>query len=570
MPAPDTSPASSNPAEHLPMLTANERWHRVLDAGSRDSLARLLPDWLQKRRWFSGKAKTMHGVEIVDAVPLGGDSELDTLYMLIVRVKYVHDSAETYVLPVGFATGTLATALSGDNSTSLLASLQVSTGGNTVSGVLYDVLSEAAFGRLMLDMISGGRPLHGRLGMLSGHPLKSFDSLRGSPDEQLVIRTMKVEQSNSSVIYGDRLMLKLFRRIEVGLNPDLEIGRFLTETAHFPHAPLVAGFVDYQDRSGQSSTVGIMHAFVRNEGDAWSYTLENVHRFFERLLLSNRQETPQPIDFSCASLVAAAAEPLPQRARELCGAYLDSAALLGRRTAEMHVALSSGVEPDFAPEPLSEQYQQSIYEEFCKSVRRTLHKLENKQRDLSEHIQRTAKTLLAAEISLVDRFRSIVGRKLSGTRIRCHGDYHLGQVLYTGKDFVIIDFEGEPARRISERRIKLSPLRDVAGMIRSFDYAAQTVLINHVSGIVKHQELPRYQDWARFWSHWISIQFLSAYLTTVRQIELLPKSDAEVANLLDVFLLEKAVYELSYELNNRPTWVEVPLSGILRLIHVDE
>jgi maltose alpha-D-glucosyltransferase/alpha-amylase len=166
----------------------------------------------------------------------------------------------------------------------------------------------------------------------------------------------------------------------------------------------------------------------------------------------------------------------------------------------------------------------------------------------------------------VDRFHSIVGSKLSGARIRCHGDYHLGQVLYTGKDFVIIDFEGEPAHRLTERRIKRSPLRDVAGMIRSFDYASQTVLHSQMANILQKEELPDFHDWARYWSLWTSTQFLAAYLNKTSGATFTAQTTDEIQLLLDVFLLEKAVYELGYELNNRPTRVRVPLAGILQIL----
>jgi maltose alpha-D-glucosyltransferase/alpha-amylase len=185
---------------------------------------------------------------------------------------------------------------------------------------------------------------------------------------------------------------------------------------------------------------------------------------------------------------------------------------------------------------------------------------------LPAEAQDDARALLAAEQELLNRFKGVVGRKLSGSRIRCHGDYHLGQVLFTGKDFVIVDFEGEPARRLSERRIKRSPLRDVAGMIRSFDYASQTVLGNQIAGILQKEELPAFQAWARFWSQWVSVQFLSAYLSKVEGASFATRNASELALLLDVFLLEKAVYELAYELNNRPTWVRVPLAGVMQIL----
>lgn len=563
----EPAPVTIAAAEKLPTLHAKEKWHQVLDGKGRDSFAKLLPEWLVKRRWFSGKAKAIRTTTIADVVPLEGDDPASLVHLLFVRIEYVNDIPETYLLPVGFATGQQATNLIGDTSPALLAELQLTVGKETVTGVLYDAFGEEELGQLMLEMIGNRRKAQGHAGTLSGHPLRSFRALRGSAADRLAVRALKVEQSNSTIVYGDRLLLKLFRRLDEGVNPDLEIGRFLSETAHFPYTPQVAGSVDYHNNSGQPSTVGILQAFARNEGDAWKYTLDNVHRFFERIETTHRTQPPSANDFPSGGIVAASAGTLPPLARDLGDSYLESAALLGQRTAEMHLALASAPENlDFAPEPFSELYQRSLYQGMRGLARRTLRTLRGKIKSLPEDAQDDARTLLLVEQELVDGFHSIVGRKLSGTRIRCHGDYHLGQVLFTGKDFLIIDFEGEPARRLSERRIKRSPLRDVAGMIRSFDYASQTVLLNQLSGVIQKEEFPIFQKWAEFWSQWTSTQFLSTYVKTIGQAEFATQGAEEIESLLDVFLLEKAVYELAYELNNRPTWVRVPLGGILRIL----
>jgi maltose alpha-D-glucosyltransferase / alpha-amylase len=566
-----TEPASAPEAaaeERLPALRSSGRWQRVLEGRSRDSLAKLLPDWLVRRRWFSGKAKTIRSVSITEAIPLEGEGMASEVSLLLVKVDYVNDIPETYLLPLGFATGTHAAQLLSDNSAALMASLEVATGKETVTGVLHDAFGDEGLGHLLLEMIGGRRRAQGHLGRLVGHPLRAYRLLRGAPGDRLAVRASRAEQSNSTIMYGDRLLLKLFRRIDSGINPDLEVSRFLSETAQFAHTPGVAGSLDYHDAADHVSTIGILQAFVPNEGDAWSYTLEHVLRFFDRVLTTRRSQPVTADDVPAEGIVSAAAEPLPPLARELCNAYLESAALLGQRTAEMHMALASSPEnPDFAPESFSELYQRSIYQGMRGLARKTLRLLRGRVKDLAPEMQADARNLLSLEQELVDRFRAVVGRKLSGSRIRCHGDYHLGQVLYTGRDFVIIDFEGEPSRRVSERRIKRSPLRDVAGMIRSFDYASQSVLINRISEVVQKDEMPVFQEWARFWSQWISVQFLSAYLNTIGQAEFATREAGEIRTLLDLFLLEKAIYELAYELNNRPTWVRVPLTGILRTLN---
>ncbi len=564
----ENAPTVVRSADNLPVLSARDKWQGVLDARGRDALARLLPEWLVKRRWFSGKAKTIRSAAIADVVPLHDDADSTLQFsLLLVQVDYVGDLPETYLLPVGFATGDQATQMVGDNSPALIAALQVTRGSETISGVLYDAFGGEALGQLMLHLIGGRARAAGRVGKIVGHPLKAYRTLRGSGDERLAVRALKAEQSNSTIIYGDKLLLKLFRRLEQGVNPDMELGRFLTETAHFPHSPTVAGSVDYLDASGQTSTVGILQEFTRNEGDAWTYTLENVHRFFELVLTKRRTEPPVAADFPTGGIVALASAPLPKLARELCESYVESAALLGQRTAEMHLALASAPEnPDFSPEPFSELYQRSLYQGMRGLARKTLRLLRTRMKDLPRPTQDDASTLVLLEQELMDRFNSIVGSKLSGARIRCHGDYHLGQILFTGKDFVIIDYEGEPARRLSERRIKRSPLRDVAGMLRSFDYASQTILLNRMATIVKKEEMPVFQEWSRYWTQSISAQFVSSYLKTVGEASFATQGEEQIRTLLDVFLLEKAVYELAYELNNRPSWVQVPLGGILRIM----
>jgi maltose alpha-D-glucosyltransferase/alpha-amylase len=566
----EPAPAVGQTADRLPTLRTTGQWQRILEGRSRDSLTKLLPDWLVKRRWFSGKAKSIRTARIADVLPLENAGMGVDVAVLLVRVEYVHDFPETYLLPMAFATQEQADRLIADNSPALLATLQVGGGDGSVSGALYDAFGDEGLGQFMLEMIGNRRRLTGRHGKLSGHPLRAYRALRGSPDEHLTVRALRVEQSNSTVVYGDRLLLKMFRRLDDGTNPDLEIGQFLTETSHFPHSPPVAGYVEYHDSSGQASTVGILQGFVRNEGDAWNYTLENVHRFFDRVLTVRRAEPVAAEDFPAADIVTAASLPIPRLARELCNAYLESSALLGQRTAEMHLALASDPEdPEFSTESFSELYQRSLYQGMRSLARKTLRTLRSKVGSLPAAVQGNAQRLLDSEPQVLERFRTIVGRKLSGGRIRCHGDYHLGQVLFTGKDFMIIDFEGEPTRRLSERRIKRSPLRDVAGMIRSFDYASQTVLVNQICGILQKEEFPVFRDWARFWSQWISTQFLSTYLGKVSQASFATQGAEEVKTLLDVFLLEKAVYELAYELNNRPTWVPVPLAGILRLLELE-
>jgi maltose alpha-D-glucosyltransferase/alpha-amylase len=258
----------------------------------------------------------------------------------------------------------------------------------------------------------------------------------------------------------------------------------------------------------------------------------------------------------------------PPLVAETMGAYLETARLLGRRTAELHLAL--GIErgdPAFAPEAFTSLYQRSLYQSMRNLTTRVFRLLRDQLPRLSERAAVEARSVAGLEERILDTFKALLTRRIQATRIRCHGDYHLGQVLHTGRDFVIVDFEGEPARSLAERRLKASPLRDVAGMLRSFAYAAHTGLLNTTNGgVVRPEDAPVLEPWAEFWRLWTSSAFLRSYLHRAADASFVPRERAELEALLSVLLLEKAVYELGYELNNRPDWLGIPIRGILQVL----
>jgi maltose alpha-D-glucosyltransferase/alpha-amylase len=312
--------------------------------------------------------------------------------------------------------------------------------------------------------------------------------------------------------------------------------------------------------------VAILQGLVPKEGDAWQYTLDELEQYFERVLTG--QPEAGEVAVPAESLLDLAEEDPPRLATDLIGPYLESARLLGERTAELHVALASALDdPSFVPEPISPFAQRSIYQSMRSLTGQVFQLLRQRLPEIPEELRDDAQQLLDLEETILQRFQSILGQGSTAMLIRCHGDYHLGQVLYTGKDFVIIDFEGEPARPLSERRIKRSALRDVASMLRSFHYAAYATLFNHtVSVTVRPEDIAALKPWARFWYRWVSAAFLKAYLAGASQVPFLPQGRDELEVLLDAHLLEKAIYELGYELNNRPDWIRIPLQGILDLV----
>ena len=257
-------------------------------------------------------------------------------------------------------------------------------------------------------------------------------------------------------------------------------------------------------------------------------------------------------------------------AHELVGSYMEKARLLGQRTAELHLALASeSQDPSFVPEPFSVLYQRSIYQTMRNVASQAFQLLRKNLRTLPEPVRGLGSEVLGLEGEVTQRLRCVIERKVIAMRTRIHGDYHLGQVLNTGKDFVIIDFEGEPSRSISDRRIKRSPLRDVACMLRSFHYASFMALFKQTVGGVQGaqpDDISALEPWARRWYSWVSSAFLKSYMELAGSAAFVPRSIEDIDVLVRAYLLEKALYEVTYELNNRPDWVRVPLHAIPQLL----
>jgi maltose alpha-D-glucosyltransferase/alpha-amylase len=361
--------------------------------------------------------------------------------------------------------------------------------------------------------------------------------------------------------------MKLFRRVEAGLNPDLEIGRYLTDQQHFASIPAVAGALEYHRGKDEPATLAILQAFVPNQGDTWVYTLDTLSHYFERIVseYAEREDAVLPDKL----LLDMIDDDMPPLAYDLLEHYAESARRLGQRTAEMHLALSASVaDPAFTPEPFTAMYQRSIYQTMRSQAGRVFQSLRKVLHTLPETARQNAQEVSTLDEQVNACFRTVLNLKVTALRTRCHGDYHLGQVLFTGNDFMIIDFEGEPARSLIDRRRKRSPLTDVAGMLRSFHYAAHTALFNEIeSGIVHPEYIVTMQHWAQFWYLWVSATFLRSYFETSGEAPFIPKTREETRALLNAYLMDKAVYELGYELNNRPTWVRIPVWGILHLLN---
>ncbi|MEA2416132.1 MAG: maltose alpha-D-glucosyltransferase / alpha-amylase [Thermoanaerobaculia bacterium] len=535
-------------SDEVPQLKAAS-FEELFADRNRAALGNALEAYVRSRRWFSGKARTITSLRVTETVALPNDAG----QLTFLRIDYADGEPETYLLPLAILQARRAQEQETRIPT-LVARLRDGF-------LLYEPVTDAKFTAALLDTIARRRTLKGEQGAVAGTSSRPRE-LRDAAG--LTAQVLKAEQSNTAVLYGDQFFLKLFRRLEPGVNTDLEVTRFLNEETSFTGTPRLEGALQYEiDSTTEPTTLAMLQRYVANSGDAWTYTVDTFGRFFDSVLSDPSAAERLAKATPSESLLAIADKPLPDIAQQTVGLYLADAELLGRRTAQMHLALASRDDISaFAPEAITPHYQRSIYQHIRSQAVRTFQLVRRRGKGIP-----AAEELLAREDEVQQRIRRILDGRITGLRIRTHGDYHLGQVLHTGNDFVIIDFEGEPSRPLSERRIKRSALRDVAGMLRSFHYAPHAVLFGQSQhSVIRAEDAATVESGANFWYRWVSAAFLRAYLAESGNAAHLPQSREELQVLLDAHLLEKALYEIAYEMNNRPDWVRIPIRGVLELL----
>jgi maltose alpha-D-glucosyltransferase/alpha-amylase len=405
----------------------------------------------------------------------------------------------------------------------------------------------------VLAAILRRRRFAGAYGSLVAGHTRSFSAMWGPDRPRLDASVSKADQENTTVFYGDRFALKLFSKVEEGPHPELEIGAMLTE-ARFPNIAPVAGTLEYRGEDAEPMALGVLHGFTAHAVAAWQYTLDHLGLFYEHALaLGPSGPPPNAHDGTLAG--------------DLIGSYLEIVRLLGTRTGELHVALASRPEdPVFAPEPFTDFYRHGLYHGILGRFGRTMELLRRGIPHLPENVRADGRAALDRQEAIRGKLRFLRDQRVSAMRIRIHGNYHLGEVLYTGKDFVIVDFEGDPSRPLSERRIKRSPLQDVAGMLDSFYNAAHSVMFGETPGVIpKPESLDALEAWAKFWSRSVGTAFARAYLATPGVADLLPANPDHVRSLLRVFLLDLEVRKLGSELMNAPERVRIPAHAIREL-----
>jgi maltose alpha-D-glucosyltransferase / alpha-amylase len=534
-------------------ISGTTDWMSVLEGNGRRELEEsVLKGYLTRQRWFGAKSRAITATRIEDwAVFNQGASAL-----ALIEVQYSEGETDTYLVTLGLLFGKAADALRDESPNALLARVVTAA----EEGVLHEAVFNDSASEALLGLIAGGTQISSREGVILGVPSSALAQLKGPSRE--TPRRGSAEQSNTSIIFGDKLIMKLFRRQQIGPNPDTEIGSYLTEQTHFTHVAPFGGSIQYTRKGQEPSTLAMLQGLVTNEGDGWSWTLEELDRYYE--ISAAQSFASGGVIEEQTSLLQLSEAPETKLAREHVGPYLDAAALLGRRTAELHLALASPTtDPAFMPEPLTSQDIDRLREDLILHAASAFDALKENVARLPDSVLERAGLALSRRSLVLDRLRQLSARQIDALRTRIHGDYHLGQVLRSKGDFVILDFEGEPARSLAERRTKQSPLKDVAGMLRSFSYAAFSALMKYSSR--RPEDFHRLEPWARLWEQSVSSAFLRTYCEFAKGVAVVPSEPRLFQQLLEAYVIDKALYELTYELNNRPNWVLIPLTGILGL-----
>ena len=501
----------------------------------------ILPIFLVAQPWFQGKGRQIDSVRIRDWVELGGYSPFFAITLL--RVRYSDGASEMYFLPLVIILAEAGIDTFKDKtSENVLCRVLLPQG----AGILSNALADDHACQTVLNFIKSGKEFRTRRGVIFARPTGAYDEVPEASGFAPKVEFREIEHSNTSVLFGDKLMLTLFGKLESGINPDIEIRRFLAEEAGFTRIPLVAGTIDYAPSNDEIETLAMLQTTVETEADVWTWTLDELARYYEY----------------CATLTEERDAPaVPQ---EALGISLTAANTLARFTAELHLAFaSSNTNSHFAPEPLQSEDLKQLSQTCQRNMEAAFSLLEQTMRGQSEDFRSEAEKLISRKNDVLKRLQALESSGMQAFKIRVHGNYHLGKVLRAKNDYIAIDFEGERTIPLSERRAKTSPLKDVAGMLRSLSYAAQVGLVRHTSR--RANEFKNLLGFARLWERETSSLFLKTYSEAISDARLLPPSK-DLTMLLEIFLLKRAFHELQYEINNRPQWAHIPLRGLLSIL----
>ncbi len=566
--------------ERFPLSALNTVRPAFLAGHELRILEAALPDWLPRQRWFGAKTRQIQNVNLLEWVDFPAANsgvvpspDLSTTSqppsaLCYLAVHYSQQDSDVYQVPLALSNGVDAEQIRAAHSAGIIATLDTPEG----TAILHDATLREDFRQILLTLVGQNaklplspnpavQPTALPSGVLTAQSSAAFAATVGGLS--LPARVGSVEQSNTSILYGNQLILKLFRRLQTGENPDVETSRFLTEIAHFAHIPPYLGEIAIVRSTGEKTTVAMLQGLVANQGDGWKWFHDQLVAFFGQVA-----DIPAPVDPTTPDSFATNenSPTLPPQAEPA----LNAAALLGRLTAELHLALaSSSADPAFRSEPFTSEDLKLDALRIRNQVITALDALQAKLPVLPPAIAAEAAALLSRRGDFLSRASDLATAQPEGLRIRIHGDYHLGQTLLTADppngDFVLLDFEGEPSRPLAERRRKQSPLKDVAGMIRSISYVTHSALAQFLAQSANSRVQPGLSAWASQWESPASAAFLKAYGESIAVTPALLPSPERAQALLSAYVLEKALYELLYELNHRPDWLHIPIGALLAM-----
>jgi len=514
----------------------------------------VLPQYVQKTNWFVGKDRRIYSVALAEKAVVR--LEISDAYLLLIEVNYESGLPETYSLPITFIKEPLAKSIKETCPQAVIAQARIAN----ESGVLCDAfytpeLQHWLFKKLAANAVVtiDKTVLHFTANESLEKHLQQYGGIKP--------RIHPGRQNNTSITYDNLFFLKMYRKVDREVNPDLELSKYLTEDAAFPYTPAYLGSMEWMLEKG-SITLGMMQVMVENHGDGRSYMLERLNNYIERILARNHYALDAEEQLNTLT-EPVSYDQLPQELQTLLGGpAAEQSRLLGLRTAMLHLALAANKEDeDFIPEAFSLHYQRSLFSSMQSLVRETYQSIDRTIAKLPDAVKKELQEMKDRKEEVLSELKKIYTKKLDAAKIRIHGNLHLQQILMTGKDIAIHDFGGNPSRYYSERRLKRSPLRDAASMIRSFYYVAYKAFLS--TNQVPKEGIPDLLPFAGFWAHYMSSFFLHAYLEKMRESSLIPHSTDDLHVMLRTYLLEGAIHDLNFELNNRPQYVEVPL----RLIH---
>lgn len=540
-------------AYEAPTIRVEGAWQRVFEGEALEELLVALPEWLAGRPFFPGKQR-IEAVEVREALPL---SERAALVLL--QVQQYARPADTWVVPLGFADREKGEEIRARSPQAVAAYLTVEGSAGGRAGVLFDLLADAESCLPLVEAVIGRIRVAGRSGELVG----SCEAELAFEPARLRPRVLKAEQGNGAIAFGDELFFTLYRQLGDVMNPSLEVGRALLRTGGTEATPPLLGALEFGPRRQEPATVAVVHALVRAETDGRQYTREAVGRFLERILTEDRDAIPDPLPER--SLVRLADREPPPGVALRMGPYLDAARQMARLVADVHVRFASiADDPAFAPEPYSAMDQRSTYQTMRNVTGRVLRSLRASLESLRPESRPVAQAILDQQQEIYDRFAPLLEKRLTAHRGRVHGNLNLARFLFTGREFVLIDFEGDRSKPLVERRRKRSPLRDLASMLRSFHRVAITALLD--PAMVREGDQAVAAPWADLWGTWAAAVFLGSYLEAVGDIPFVPADRNELALLVDAFSIEHVLTELGQTLEDNPLRADVPLHALQLLL----